>query len=105
MMSTQSRSKCESSSAEASTFFLIALIIPSILVLGSSSVLILLGVSAAPQSVSSVEWRNEDGSWTVTTGGWAQPVLPDYAGLAALEQTQLEAARARRAGSCPSSEH
>jgi hypothetical protein len=77
------------SSAAASTFFLIALIFAGV-VFGSSSYSILVGVSAAPQSaalagpyrITSVEWRNKDGSWTMTTGSWSRPVLPDHAELA-----------------------
>jgi len=40
-----------------------------------------------PFTAVAVKWRNE---------GWSRPLLPDHAELAASEQAQLEAARARR---------
>jgi hypothetical protein len=60
-------------SAAVSTFFLISLIFAGV-VIGCSSYYIFVSASAAPQSVAlagpirvtSVERRNEDGSWTET---------------------------------------
>jgi hypothetical protein len=55
-------------------------------------------------TVRAVNWRNE--SWTRPAGvgvgtsgkGWSRPLLPDLAELAASEQAQCGAVRARRGG-------
>jgi hypothetical protein len=55
-------------------------------------------------TVRAVKWRNE--SWTRPAGvgvgtsgkGWLRPLLPNHAELAASEQAQRDAARARRSG-------
>ena len=62
-----------------------------------------LDISAASSSLSSL---CADGSDTVSAmrrpvqgfSGWSRPMLPDHADLAATEQAQREAARARRGG-------
>jgi hypothetical protein len=89
---TATSTSSTSSSATASTFCLAA-VVPAGVGIGSSSEFIIFAVSAAPKSaalanpfdVTAVKWRNEDGSWTVTTGGWSRPVLPNHAELAAAE--------------------
>ena len=55
-------------------------------------------------TIAAVKWRNEN--WTRPAGvgagisgsgsGWSRPLLPDHGELAAWEQAQIDAARARR---------
>ena len=73
---------------------LIALIIAAVVIGGGlvffgSDISAVAAPSLVGQAVqaTSVRWPNK---------GWSRPVLPDHAELAASEQAQLEAARARR---------
>jgi hypothetical protein len=62
---------------------------------------------AGEWTIVAVKWRNE--SWTRPAGvgvgisgsGWSRPLLPDHAELAASEQAERDAARARRGGRPP----
>jgi hypothetical protein len=64
---------------------------------GCSLVCIGFSGSAHPQELANYAlYCNPSCSLPLNHSGWSRPLLPDHAELAALEQKQLEAARARR---------